>query len=263
MLEDLTAFKAFSPIAKDIQEGQVLPEATLEMWKLVKIEYSAGQYCQLGRMLLSFRAVHGWREFHKAYKSGGAEASFSIGESEDALLALRYFNKYAQQHGELKFSVLKVTELSPVEYMVQPQLGRDVVVTLKNDRLFLASEIASFFQAAGHDLVWRVFGDGEKPSDQVVMNTGHFLQFQNLLESDHYGMMTDCKQGEAGIILHFSISSRKSTDKFRVAIADMLEGLEVQEIRYGNCNLTFDQFVRVSKEGTKCLAEIFPAREVH
>ena len=261
MREDSTEFRAFSPVADSVEDGQILPEASLEIWRLVKNAHLAGQYRKYERLLLSFVSVFGWCLFQEAYESGRVEAGLFIDESEETELALSYFDEVAKQHGVLNFQALKVTGLPPVECMNQPQLGRDVFVILHGDRLLSAIEISSLFVVAGYDLVWRVLGDGEKSADGVEMNSGHFLQFRNLLQSDQYGMMTDCKQGEAGVVLHFLIWSQESMGAFRQAIADILVKLDVKEVRCGNCVLTSEQYVRVVKEGARGLSEIFPANE--
>jgi hypothetical protein len=261
MREDSTEFRAFSPAAESVEDGQILPEANLEIWRLVKNTHLAGQYRKYERLLLSFVSVNGWCQFQEAYASGRVETGLFIGESEETALALSYFDEVAKQHGVLNFKFLKATRLPPVECMNQPHLGRDVFVILHSDRLLSAIEISSLFVTGGHDLVWRILGDGEESADRVEMNSGHFLQFRNLLQSDQYGMMADCKQGEAGVVLHFLIWSQENIGAFRQAIADILVKLDVKEVRCGNCVLTSEQYIRVIKEGARCLSEIFPANE--
>jgi len=260
MHEDSTEFKELSPAADTILLPHILPEANLEMWRLLTKNYFAGTYNEYERTLLSFQLVRGWPDFYNAYTSGHITLIFVSAEPDQATMALGYFDEAAMEERIFEFNALKVTTLPSVEIMNQPQLSREVVVFLDSNTMFSASDLVNLFAEAGYDLVWRVFADGEKSPHLVEMNTGHFFQFRHSLESDHSGMMTECKQRDDGVVLYFSIWS-KEADMFKRAIADLALRLDVRGIISGNCVLTSEQYSRVIEEGAHCLSEIYPSRE--
>lgn len=261
MNEDSTKFKGFHPAPKSLVLPLAVLEANLELWRLLKNKKFAGTYNEYERTLLSFQLVLGWCEFYQAYRSGRITAAFVIAKPERAALALGYFDEVGRTCGILEFHALKVTKLPVIEVINQPQLSREISLILCRKSMLSAGDIIDLFAQAGHDLVWRVMADGEMSPDLVHMTLGYFLQFRHLLESDKYGMITDCRQTDDGVVLHFSFWLKDSAHILKRAIADIALKLDVREIRWGNCVLTVEQFVRVVEEGPRCLSKIYPSRE--